>query len=159
MIFLETTYHLSSYNVWVKKTETIHNSVISHSSKSILLIMLSFFHIVPAMGESFWQKDGLITCILIVLWLITLLWIVSVFLTQTLGSFKKDHHKLRLLSCLVYLLLHWWTTCYILNVEKTMHNFVWSWAGIILLKSWYIVRLCSWPQLELCSEFSSLSIP
>ena len=36
------------------------------------------------MGESFWQKDSLITQILFELWLITLLWIVSVFLTQTL---------------------------------------------------------------------------
>ena len=36
------------------------------------------------MGESFWQKDSLITHILFELWLITLLWVVSVFLTQTL---------------------------------------------------------------------------
>ena len=36
------------------------------------------------MGGSFWQKDSLITHILSELWLITLLWIVLVFLTQTL---------------------------------------------------------------------------
>ena len=48
------------------------------------MIKLSFFQNDPPMGESFWQKDSLITHILFKLWLITLLWIVSVFLTQTL---------------------------------------------------------------------------
>ena len=71
-------------NIWVKKTETIHSSVISHSSKSIWVIKLSFCQNDPPMGESFWQKDSLITHMLFELWLITLLWIVSVFLTQTL---------------------------------------------------------------------------
>ena len=40
------------------------------------------------MGGSFWQKDSLITHILFELWLITLLWIVLVFLTQTLHILK-----------------------------------------------------------------------
>ena len=71
-------------NVWVKKSETIHSSVISHSSKSIWVIKLSFCQNDPPMGESFWQKDSLISHILFELLLITLLWIVSVFLTQTL---------------------------------------------------------------------------
>ena len=51
-------------NVWVKKTETIHSSVISHSSKSIWVIKLSFCQNDPPMGELFWQKDSLITHIL-----------------------------------------------------------------------------------------------
>ena len=72
-------------NVWVKKTETIHSSVISNSSKSIWLIKLSFCQNDSPIGGSFWQKDSLITHILFELWLITLLWIVSVFLTQTLA--------------------------------------------------------------------------
>ena len=53
------------------------------------------------MGESFWQKDSLITHILFELWLITLLWIVSVFLTQTLDWLEKELRQLSedFLSC------------------------------------------------------------
>ena len=67
-----------------KKTETIHSSVIGHSSKIIRVIKLSFCQNDSPIGESFWQKDSLITHILFELWLITLLCIVLVFLTQTL---------------------------------------------------------------------------
>ena len=62
----QTNWHV--YNVWVKKTETIHSSVISHSSKSIWVIKLSFCQNDSPMGESFWQKDSLITHILFELW-------------------------------------------------------------------------------------------
>ena len=55
------------------------------------MIKLSFCQNDPPMGESFWQKDSLITHILFELWLITLLWIVSVFLTQTLLTFDPKH--------------------------------------------------------------------
>ena len=79
---------LISNNVWVKKTETIHSIVISHSSKSIWVIELSFCQNDSPTGGSFWQKDSLITHILFELWLITILWIVSVFLTQTLCSWE-----------------------------------------------------------------------
>ena len=48
----------------------------------------------PPVGESFWQKDSLITHILFELWLITLLWIVLVFLTQTLGNHPSNKKKL-----------------------------------------------------------------
>ena len=50
------------------------------------MIKLSFCQNDPPIGVSFWQKDSLITHILFELWLITLLWIVSVFLTQTLSN-------------------------------------------------------------------------
>ena len=71
-------------NVWFKTTTTIHSSVISHSSKSIWVVKLSFCQNDSQMGGSFWLKDSLITHILFKLWLITLLWIVSVFLNRTL---------------------------------------------------------------------------
>ena len=79
-----TWYHEKESNVCLKKTVTIHSSVISHNSKSIWVIKLAYCQNGPPMGESFWKKDSLITHILFELWLITLLWIVTVFLKQTL---------------------------------------------------------------------------
>ena len=73
-----------SYKVCFKKTDTVHRSVIDHSSKSICVIKLSFGQNDYLMGGSFWQKDSLITHTLFKLWLITLLWTVSVFLKRTL---------------------------------------------------------------------------
>ena len=71
-------------NVCFKKSVTIHSSVISHISKSILVIKLSFCQKDSPIGRSYWQKDSLITHILFELWLSALLWIVTVFLKQTL---------------------------------------------------------------------------
>ena len=81
-----------------------------HSSKSISVIKLSFCQNDPLIGGSFWQKDSLITHILFELWLITLLCIVLVFLTQTLiwmflaGCQLAGHAELlvpRLVVCLL----------------------------------------------------------
>ena len=44
--------------------------IISHSSKSIWVINLLFCQNYSPTRRSFWQKDGLITCILFGLWLI-----------------------------------------------------------------------------------------
>ena len=52
------------YIVWVKKTETIHSSAISHSSKGIWVIKLSFCQNDSPMEGSFWLKDSLITLIM-----------------------------------------------------------------------------------------------
>ena len=46
------------------------NNIISHSSKSIWVIKLSFCQNYSSTGETFWQKDSLITHILFELWLI-----------------------------------------------------------------------------------------
>ena len=73
-----------SNNVWVKKTETIHSIVISHSSKSIWVIKLSFCQNNSPMGGSFWQKDSLITHILFELWLIMIFSSVANFAQQSL---------------------------------------------------------------------------
>ena len=54
------------------------------------MIKLSFCQNDWPRSELFWQKDSLITHILFELWLITLLWIVSVFLTQTLKGFSGN---------------------------------------------------------------------
>ena len=72
------------YNVWFKKTWTIYSSVIIHSSKNIWVIKLSVCQNDPLIGESFRQKDSLITQIFFELWLITLFGFVQVFLNQTL---------------------------------------------------------------------------
>ena len=74
---------------WCIKFATGLNTKIGNGSKSLRVIKLSFCQNDPPMGESFWQKDSLITHILFELWLITLLWIVSVFLTQTFVTFIK----------------------------------------------------------------------
>ena len=46
------------------------NIIIRHSSKSIKAVKLSFCQNDSPIGESFWRKDSLITCILFELWLI-----------------------------------------------------------------------------------------
>ena len=48
-------------NVCFKKTKKTRNSVISHSSKSISVIKLSFNQNESSIGGSFWQKESLIT--------------------------------------------------------------------------------------------------
>ena len=57
----------------------------SKKLKNIKAMKLSFCQNDLHIGESFWQKDSLITFLLSELCLITLLWIVLVFLTQTLS--------------------------------------------------------------------------
>ena len=66
------------------------------------------------MGDSFLQKDSLITHILFELWLITLLWIVLVFLTQTLDSDLLQflsHSALELLALKAGCLSVLWFVC------------------------------------------------
>ena len=60
------------------------NTIISHSSKSIWLIKLSFCQNNSPMGGSFWQKDSLITHILFELWLIMVFRPVANFAQQIL---------------------------------------------------------------------------
>ena len=66
------------------------------------MIKLSFCQNDSPMGGSFWQKDSLITHILFELWLITLLWIVSVFLTQTLIGILFNPMYLLYVSFMLY---------------------------------------------------------
>ena len=46
------------------------------------------------MGESFWQKDSLITHILFELWLITHLGLLRIFMRQTLEQLKFKLEKI-----------------------------------------------------------------
>ena len=57
-------------------------------------------------GESFWQKDSLITHILFELWLITLLWIVSVFLTQTLLHIANPFRSSNYMSKVLWMIIN-----------------------------------------------------
>ena len=63
------------------------NIKISHSSKSIQVIKLSFFQNDSPMGETFWPKDSLITHILFELWLIMIFSPVANFAQQSLHMF------------------------------------------------------------------------
>ena len=60
------------------------NTIISHSSKGIWVIKLSFCQNDSLIIESFWQKDNLITYILFELWLIMILSPVANFVQQSL---------------------------------------------------------------------------
>ena len=66
------------------KIRSRRRCVISHSSKSIWVIKLSFCQTDFPNGGSFWQKDSLITHILFELWLITILGLLWIFMRQTL---------------------------------------------------------------------------
>ena len=81
------------HNVCFKKIWTNHSGVISHSSKSMGVIKLSFCQNDPPMGESFWQKDSLTTHILFELWLITPLGCVQIFLKQTLFRLNYENRS------------------------------------------------------------------
>ena len=59
-----------------------------HSSKSISVIKLSFCQNDFPMGETFWQKDSLITQKLFELWLIMIFRPVANFAQQSLVSFQ-----------------------------------------------------------------------
>ena len=76
-----------------------------HSSKNIWVIKLSFCQNDSPIGGSFWQKDSFITYILFELWLITLLWIVLVFLTQTLFEKKPFQFWRKIWICVLVILL------------------------------------------------------
>ena len=75
-------------NVWVSKFRTSIVCVISHSLESIWVIKPSFCQNDPSMGETFWQKDSLITHILSELWLITHTILVRNLLTHMLQTNK-----------------------------------------------------------------------
>ena len=55
---------------WFPKFATELNIIISHCSKSIVVIKLSFSQNDSPIRESFWEKDSLITLLLFKLWLI-----------------------------------------------------------------------------------------
>ena len=66
----QTNQHIG----WCIKFATGLNIIIRHSSKSIIVIKLSFCQNDPPMGESFWQNNSLVTHILFELCLLCMMW-------------------------------------------------------------------------------------
>ena len=71
------------------------NIIISHKSKSIWVIKLSFCQTDPLVGESFWQKDSLINHIFFEAWLIMIFSPVTNIAQQALleGLFEFWAHE------------------------------------------------------------------
>ena len=81
---------------WCIKFMTGLNIINRHSSKSIIVIKLSFCQNDPLIGESFWQKDSLITCILFELCLFwysaqSQIWCTTLY--YYLGTIKTERWK------------------------------------------------------------------
>ena len=81
---------------WSPKFVTGLNIIIGCSSNSIWVIKPSFCQNDPLMGESFWQNNSLVTCILFELQPIIIFSPVANFGDQSLVS--NENHDYRLLS-------------------------------------------------------------
>ena len=103
---------------WFPKFATGLNTIISHSSKSIWLIKLSFCQNDPSMGQSFWQKDSLITHTLFELCLIMIFSPVANFGDQSILPYIPNYIT-RFSVNLWYDMVEKWS-------KKTLHKTLYS---------------------------------